>query len=119
MSVGTVVLAFIGSLLNALFLLPVFSVFYGIDLNIIVSLIIKQILLRDTRVLSKQLAREVLDLGKTSFSNTLYPNVYGKRIKSCKAKQQSTRSNLNTDSLDRTKHFNSALSVLTKLNGID
>lgn len=38
MSVGTMVLAGIGSLLNALFLLPVFSVFYGIDLNIIVSM---------------------------------------------------------------------------------
>ncbi len=35
---GTLVMVGVGSLLNALFLLPVFSVFYGIDLNIIVSM---------------------------------------------------------------------------------
>lgn len=38
MTVGTIVLAGIGSLLNALFLLPVFSVFYGINLDIIVGM---------------------------------------------------------------------------------
>lgn len=38
MVAGTFMIAVVGSLLNALFLLPVFSVFYGIDLNVIVSM---------------------------------------------------------------------------------
>lgn len=38
MAVGTISLAVAGSALNALFLLPVFSVFYGMPLDVIVSL---------------------------------------------------------------------------------
>lgn len=38
MIAGTFTIAVVGSLLNALFLLPVFSVFYGIDLNVIVGM---------------------------------------------------------------------------------
>ena len=65
-----------------------------------ISLVIKEILLGNSRILAKALGRKaLLVIRKILFRNSLYPDVHGKGIVAVTGKEQYAGGNLRTHSL--------------------